>query len=455
MQRQQRVILRRFHGWGQLGDTIQIFATRGLAVRARSSPLFSTKPGVLSISTENLFFCNVYCWHVRKQGLLRLLAALTLPGRDLCFSMARRGNRSRCPGCNGCRTSAIPVALDSYELLVDACFAVLVLCGGFLLGWWLRRWLLQSVGPADVDLARETASRLGNLARSMRSQIDKHRIEMAAALQKMAEAPVANQEAVSRELRQLIESNEKLQAALDKAESKMHEQARTIADYAARVRTDTLTQVLNRGEFDEELVRRVAEWHRRERPFTVIMLDVDQFKRVNDRFGHQTGDQVLQFVAQVLRNTLREMDLLARFGGDEFAILLPDTNLDEATQAADRLRQRIEEIQVPVDGHSLNLTVSLGLAEVLPSDDDETVLSRADEALYAAKESGRNRCCYHDGSQTATLPLGGIDAGLPQAAPPTATLDHAVSIENQKGDRTGILPVQSPETSQRGQLQTN
>jgi diguanylate cyclase len=270
----------------------------------------------------------------------------------------------------------------------------------------------------------------------------------------MAEAPIADQEAVSRELRHLIESNEKLQGALDKAESKMHEQARIIADYAARVRTDTLTQVLNRGAFDEELVRRVSEWHRRERPFTVIMLDVDQFKLINDRFGHQAGDQVLQYVAQVLRNTLREMDLLARFGGDEFAILLPDTNLGEATQAAERLRERIEGFQVPVDGLSLSLTVSLGLAEVLPSDDDETVLSRADEALYAAKESGRNRCCYHDGGQTATLPLGGTEAGLPEAAPMTSSgvLD---SPDAQKGDWTGVLPIQSPEVTQTGIFQAN
>lgn len=326
----------------------------------------------------------------------------------------------------------MPVNLDFHELLVDATFGVLVLCGGFLLGWWLRRSLLRSVGRADVDVARKTASRMGKLAHGIRGQIDKHRSEMAAALRKLAEAPAADQEIVSRELRHLIESNEKLQVALDRAEAKMHEQARTIADYAARVRTDALTKVMNRGAFDEELMRRLAEWHRRERPFTVIMLDVDQFKAVNDQFGHQAGDLVLQYVAQVLHNTLREMDLLARFGGDEFAILLPDTNLDEATLAADRLRERIEAVQIPVDGQSLSLTVSLGLAEVLPSDNEETVLSRADEALYAAKESGRNRCSYHDGTQTATLPLGGIETAktesLPQAEPETGAQSPATNL---------------------------
>ena len=298
--------------------------------------------------------------------------------------------------------------LEFSQLLIDAFFGVLVLCGGFLLGWWLRRVVLAPLSETDVDVARKTASRLGDVARGIRSHIDRHRSEMAAALKKIAEDSQDAPETVSRGLQQLIESNEKLQRELDRAEEKLHEQTRTIEDYAARVRTDTLTQVMNRGAFDEELARRMAEWHRRARPLCVMMLDVDQFKSINDKHGHQAGDQVLQHVAQVLRSTMREMDLLARFGGDEFAVLLPDTNLAEATLAADRLRKRVEGLRVPMDGESLSLSISLGVAEVMPADSDETVVARADEALYAAKDSGRNRVSYHDGTQATTMPLGGV-----------------------------------------------
>lgn len=298
--------------------------------------------------------------------------------------------------------------LDFSQLLIEAILEVLVLSGGFLLGWWLRRAAQEPRDRSDVDLARKTASRMGEVARGIRDKIDRHRKEMAATLKRMADQPGVDSEAVARGLRELIESNARLQRELDSAEEKLHEQALTIDDYAARVRTDTLTQVMNRGAFDEELSRRMAEWHRRARPFCAMMLDVDRFKSINDEHGHQAGDQVLQHVAQVLRGTIREMDLLARIGGDEFAVLLPDSNLAEAALAADRLRRQVEGLRAPVDGHSLSLTISLGVAEVLPADNEESVVSRADEALYAAKKAGRNRCCYHDGTQAATMPLGGM-----------------------------------------------
>ena len=345
----------------------------------------------------------------------------------------------------------MPATLDFSHLLVDAFFGVLVLCGGFLLGWWLRRVVLAPLSKPNGEVVRSSVSRMGDVTRGIRVQMGRHRQEMADLLNRMAGEGSGDREAVSSGLRQLIESNEKLQRELDQAETRLNQQARTIEDYAARVRIDTLTQVMNRGTFDEELSRRMAEWHRRARPFCVLMLDVDQFKEINDQHGHQAGDEVLQLVAQVLRSTMREMDLVARFGGDEFALLLPDTTLVEATLAADRLRRRVEGLRVPIDDQSLSVTISLGVAEVAPADHEEAVVRRADEALYAAKETGRNRTCYHDGTQTASMPLGGgagvfsdsagtvfLSESLPRALHPGLELMLAdVACRIAESERTG------------------
>ena len=345
----------------------------------------------------------------------------------------------------------MPTTLDFSYLLIDGFFGVLVLCGGFLLGWWLRRVVLAPLSETKSKVVQSSASRMGDVTRGIRVQMGRHRQEMADLLRRMAGDSAGDREAVSSGLRQLIESNEKLQRELDEAETKLNQQARTIEDYAARVRIDTLTQVMNRGTFDEELARRMAEWHRRARPFCVLMLDVDQFKEINDQHGHQAGDEVLQLVAQVLRSTMREMDLVARFGGDEFALLLPDTTLAEATLAADRLRRRVEGLRVPIDDQSLSVTISLGVAEVVPADHEEAVVRRADEALYAAKGTGRNRACYHDGTQTASMPLGGatgvfsdptgavfLSESLPRALHPGLELMLAdVACRIAESERTG------------------
>jgi diguanylate cyclase (GGDEF)-like protein len=158
--------------------------------------------------------------------------------------------------------------------------------------------------------------------------------------------------------------------------------------------TDSLTGLHNRRHL-LELARHELQRARRYRlPMSVFMLDIDEFKRVNDTYGHAIGDQVLQGVAECCRQELRGVDVLGRYGGDEFAAVLPETGLPAAYQVAERLRKSIAQRALDTKAGQVTVTVSLGVAVL---DDEhlapETLLDHADQALYVAKQSGRNRVC--------------------------------------------------------------
>ena len=165
----------------------------------------------------------------------------------------------------------------------------------------------------------------------------------------------------------------------------------------AEARTDVLTGLKNRRSFDEELHRQFAQRQRQGIVFSLLVIDLDHFKQVNDTHGHPAGDLVLQTVAQRLTKTLREMDLVYRHGGEEFAVICPGSRLHQAATAAERIRQTVEATPVLLKNSSISLTLSVGVAEVVGSEVAEGLLQRVDEALYAAKHAGRNRVRLHDG----------------------------------------------------------
>lgn len=155
---------------------------------------------------------------------------------------------------------------------------------------------------------------------------------------------------------------------------------------------DGLTGLFNRGHFlacsEKELLRAQRHNH----PTSLLMLDIDHFKRVNDTFGHATGDRALQAVAGVCVETVRGADRIGRLGGEEFALLLPETTLAEALAVAERLRLGVRSIELTSnEGHPVPLRVSLGAAQYRPSETFSALLSRADAALYRAKNTGRDR----------------------------------------------------------------
>jgi diguanylate cyclase (GGDEF)-like protein len=161
--------------------------------------------------------------------------------------------------------------------------------------------------------------------------------------------------------------------------------------------TDPLTGLPNRREFNQRLEERMAGWKRRSEVFSLLLLDVDHFKKLNDVHGHLAGDEVLKELGRCLRSVLRRDDAIARFGGEEFAMILPGTTVSQAIGVVPKVCQSASRATVEFGELELNVTLSGGLAEIRPGETVESLIARADEALYAAKAAGRDRVYLHDG----------------------------------------------------------
>lgn len=186
---------------------------------------------------------------------------------------------------------------------------------------------------------------------------------------------------------------ERLQAADDEKSILLGELQRQTAASSRQAREDGLTGLGNRRAFDEALAREFARAQRSGEPLCLALLDVDHFKRVNDSYSHAAGDALLRALAGLMREHSRDMDLVARWGGEEFALLFPDTPLPAAIQACERLRSAIESFDADDIAPGLRITVSIGIAAHIGMSHHERMLIRADERLYEAKQAGRNRVC--------------------------------------------------------------
>lgn len=171
---------------------------------------------------------------------------------------------------------------------------------------------------------------------------------------------------------------------------------RMVGDLDRLASQDPLTGVLNRRRLEEEAARLQALSIRGGKPLAVMMLDLDHFKKVNDRYGHQVGDEVLQHAARTIQKAIREYDCFARYGGEEFCILLPATTKHEAFAQGERLRRLYAEAPFVIDGHPLPSTISIGIADSADSGlEFRLLVQAADQALYEAKQSGRNLVKVH------------------------------------------------------------
>ncbi|MDO6445780.1 diguanylate cyclase [Colwellia sp. 1_MG-2023] len=160
--------------------------------------------------------------------------------------------------------------------------------------------------------------------------------------------------------------------------------------------TDGLTQLFNRMHWEKCLQNEFKRWKRSDNPSCLVMIDIDKFKNVNDKYGHVVGDEVIRDISEKIRDHVRETDVTGRYGGEEFAVILADTTLDNATIFAERLRAEIENSDVKYNDIDIKYTISLGIAEVDDSIKSyEAWIECADAALYRSKEDGRNKVSLH------------------------------------------------------------
>jgi len=192
------------------------------------------------------------------------------------------------------------------------------------------------------------------------------------------------------EIDRVISSNSTLKQKLFHSREILATQRQQIDTLKTEVRIDGMTQLANRTCFDEKLLEMVRLWECYGDAFTLLIIDVDNFKKINDTHGHPGGDRVLKGIAYKIRATLRATDFVARFGGDEFAAILMKSTAAAAAAAAQKVCRQVRDSRFFLDGEEVRTSLSIGVAEIAAGENAEQLLKRADKALYRVKEAGRN-----------------------------------------------------------------
>ena len=320
--------------------------------------------------------------------------------------------------------------LDVLGLLV----IVIVAAVAFGAGVWFANMRAAATPPQneesdDVRRARDALTRIHDVASRVAADVDEHSTRVREINDELG-ASERGQADVVTAITKLIASNEQMQQQLDSAEEKLQQQAIEIKTHLQEARTDALTKTANRRALDVVLARCAADFNREGKSVSLVMIDIDHFKKVNDFHGHQAGDAVLSEAAQVIRRALPDPAFVGRYGGEEFAIILPGVPIADAVKKAEHVRRQIQQSRFNWRGKELRITVSAGVAEMQPGDDAAMLVNRADKALYQSKQSSRNCGHWHDGETIRRIGLDPVIATKKRVA----------------GEQTGISPAE-PESS--------
>jgi diguanylate cyclase len=276
-------------------------------------------------------------------------------------------------------------------------------CIGVVAGFYLGRSLSPAKECEEVA-ERERKATLSLLveilksAERMTSDVRTHNTEIRETADHVGNLNASGEmesvkQALLGHVKTLLSSNQRLQKDLTYSRYQMEEQAEQIDDARREARTDALTTVANRKALDEKLHLAMVDWERTYQPFVLMLIDLDYFKRINDAHGHQAGDRVLAKVGGWLREWVRQGDFVGRYGGDEFAVLLPRTELAVGVELAEVIRRRTADraSRVALRGEQVSVSFSTGVAAVRDGDTIESLTERADRALYKSKRLGRNQ----------------------------------------------------------------
>jgi diguanylate cyclase len=281
-----------------------------------------------------------------------------------------------------------------YEIPLPVALAVIAVLG-YVVGRSSRAQASTEADKARRELrrAKAVAKELEQIAEGVRKQLASHHTSVARFKDRVSELSGQDKEMawtdLCAEAEQILKPTLRLAEQISRAYDEIRQQTNHLMSFT-EVRTDPLTRVSNRRGLDESLEARFALLDRYNQPFSLAIFDIDHFKQVNDTKGHLHGDRTLQAVARILDDTVRDTDVVARYGGEEFVVVMAMTTLDSACLIAQRVRTLVES--------NLGLTISGGVAMALDGDNPQSLLSRADEALYASKDAGRNRIYRHTGT---------------------------------------------------------
>jgi diguanylate cyclase len=298
-------------------------------------------------------------------------------------------------------TEAYLIGLVAVSLVGLACLAALA---------WRERRPKRMKAAANADASKaaltEAALRIETEAAALlelvRTQIDageRYSISLAQVGERLPR--LATPEEVAVVVKFLLAENAKMQEEtrdlktnLEQSRSQIDSLRSNLAEAQEIGMRDPLTSLSNRRRFDDSLARELADARNRGIALSLVMADIDNFKKVNDLFGHRIGDEILKTFARVLVENVRERDTVARYGGEEFAVILPGTEVGSALKITERMRSELEglELAVSASGQEIGkVTASFGIAELGTADDIDSLVDRADARLYQAKCAGRNR----------------------------------------------------------------
>ncbi|MAZ86283.1 MAG: hypothetical protein CL693_01440 [Cellvibrionaceae bacterium] len=248
---------------------------------------------------------------------------------------------------------------------------------------------------ADEQFDQLLTHQLGSLGRSvavatevngLKQEINLHLQAIEDALQEKQQHPARSQ--LGDQLAELVAQVKKVEQEAASAKAQLEEQKQKAV-------TDTLTGLPNREAYNDRGFHEWSRWQRYGHPLTMVVCDIDHFKRINDNYGHQAGDRVLQVLSRAVSQRLREVDFMARYGGEEFVILLPETDQQSGFQLVDKIRAVIADTPFRFKQEPVQVTLSMGVVGLKTGDTLESAFARADELLYQAKDAGRN-CCLQD-----------------------------------------------------------
>jgi len=306
-----------------------------------------------------------------------------------------RGDRAGC----AVRTFTSPATALIYLIafIVSSFSAALV---GYAIAVWL-----QSEHAADsdqvheleaqVEAARRAFASLGTLLSRSQESVETQTQRLGALRRDLAERdsddPVHLLQVLEAEIDRIIGENLKLGADLREARQTVARQEEALQSLREEARTDGLTRIANRREFDLRLARQHDRFESLGESYSIVLLDIDHFKQINDAQGHPAGDRVIAGVAQLAESCVSPSDVVARYGGEEFAVLLPRTLLGGARLMAEKIREKVECTAFWFQDRPLQITASFGVGQIVAEEAPELLLRRIDEALYEAKRGGRNR----------------------------------------------------------------